>query len=297
MARKELSVEPRQVAGKKVKQLRRAGVLPANIYGHGLSSVAVQVSMEELEKTLRAAAANEVIDVKVAGERGARPVVVHHIQRHALTSSPLHADFYQVSLREKMRADVPLVVVGRSEAGGGRSAGAPGACRRTGPSSTTPTSSWSRSRRRAWWSRRKRRPRPRPRSRPRPLPKRRRPQNSPSRRSAGRPSPPRPLPRPPHPPAGAPAPGPCPAPCRCRPAEARPPGRAAPRRARRRPEPVEGSWRRQARGGWGGGGRVRAGPAPPRAAPPPAPGGGGGGGRGGGGGAWGVSSRWSRPAV
>src|SRR3990172_2863685 len=116
MARKELSVEPRQVAGKKVKQLRRAGVLPANIYGHGLSSVAVQVSMEELEKTLRAAAANEVIDVKVAGERGARPVVVHHIQRHALTSSPLHADFYQVSLREKMRADVPLVVVGRSEA-------------------------------------------------------------------------------------------------------------------------------------------------------------------------------------
>src|SRR3972149_4080094 len=116
MARKELSVEPRQVAGKKVKQLRRAGVLPANIYGPGPSSGAVQVSLDELEKTLRAATANEVIDVKVAGERGVRPIVVHHVQRHPLTSSPLHADFYQVSLREKMRADVPLVVVGRSEA-------------------------------------------------------------------------------------------------------------------------------------------------------------------------------------
>ena len=116
MARKELLVEPRQVTGKKVKQLRRAGVLPANVYGHGLASVAVQVATQELAKTLHAAAANEVIDLKVTGERSARPVVVHHIQRHPLTSSPLHADFYQVSLREKMRADVPLVIVGRSEA-------------------------------------------------------------------------------------------------------------------------------------------------------------------------------------
>src|SRR3990170_4704124 len=116
MARKELLVEPRQVTGKKVKQLRRAGVLPANVYGHGLASVAVQVRTQELAKTLHAAAANEVIDLKVTGERSARPVVVHHIQRHPLTSSPLHADFYQVSLREKMRADVPLVIVGRSEA-------------------------------------------------------------------------------------------------------------------------------------------------------------------------------------
>ncbi len=116
MARKELSVEARQVLGKKVRHLRREGVLPANIYGHGLSSLAVQVKTEELEKTLRASTVNEVIDVKVAGERSARPVVVHHIQRHPITSSPLHADFYQVSLREKMRADVPLVVIGRSEA-------------------------------------------------------------------------------------------------------------------------------------------------------------------------------------
>jgi large subunit ribosomal protein L25 len=116
MARKELSVAPRQVLGKKVKQLRQAGVLPANIYGHGLDSVAVQVSAEELEKTLRASSANEVIDLKVEGEKSARPVVVHHLQRHPVNAGLLHADFYQVSLREKMRADVPLVIVGRSEA-------------------------------------------------------------------------------------------------------------------------------------------------------------------------------------
>ena len=116
MARKELTVRPREVLGKKVAQLRRAGILPANIYGHGLPSVAVQLAAEDLEKTLRAATANEVLDVKVEGERNTRPAVIHRVQRNPLTGGPLHAEFYQVSLREKMRADVPLVVTGRSEA-------------------------------------------------------------------------------------------------------------------------------------------------------------------------------------
>jgi large subunit ribosomal protein L25 len=116
MARKELAVTPREVLGKKVARLRRSGFLPANIYGHGLDSVSVQVETEALEKTLRAATVNEVIDITVAGEGAARPVVIHKIQRHPTNSGMLHADFYQVSLREKMRADVPLVIVGRSEA-------------------------------------------------------------------------------------------------------------------------------------------------------------------------------------
>jgi large subunit ribosomal protein L25 len=116
MARKELSVEPRQVTGKKVAQLRRTGVLPANLYGHGLDSVTLQVVAADFDHTLREITANEVIDLKVGGERAARPVVIHHVQRNPLTGGILHADFYQVSLREKMRADVPLVLTGSSDA-------------------------------------------------------------------------------------------------------------------------------------------------------------------------------------
>jgi len=116
MARKELVVETRKVIGKKVARLRREGLLPANVYGHGVPSVALQLDAEAFEKTLRASAANEVMDLKISGERNARPVVIQHVQRHPLTSAILHADFYQVSLREKMRAEVPLVVVGSSEA-------------------------------------------------------------------------------------------------------------------------------------------------------------------------------------
>lgn len=118
MARKELTVEPRQITGKKVAQLRREGILPANVYGKGLESVSLQISSELLRDTIKTMSANEVLDLKIEGERAARPVIIQRVQRHPVNSAILHADFYQVSLREKMRADVPIVLTGSSEAVG-----------------------------------------------------------------------------------------------------------------------------------------------------------------------------------
>ena len=118
MPRKELTVEPREVLGKKVARLRRDGIIPANVFGHNLASVAVQVPSIELQRTLKASTVNEVIDLKVEGERAARPMIINRVQRDPLTSAILHADFYQVSLREKMRADVPIVLTGTSDAVG-----------------------------------------------------------------------------------------------------------------------------------------------------------------------------------
>jgi large subunit ribosomal protein L25 len=116
MPRKELSVELREITGKKVARLRRAGIIPANVFGHNLPSVAVQLPVVELQRTLKASTVNEVIDLKVEGERVVRPMIINHVQRDALTSAVLHADFYQVSLRERMRADVPIILTGTSEA-------------------------------------------------------------------------------------------------------------------------------------------------------------------------------------
>ncbi len=116
MPRKELSVEPRQVTGKKVAALRRSGKLPANVYGRGLESVSVQIDLESFEKTVKGAIANEVMDLTIAGETTSRPVVIHKVSRHPLGKGFLHADFYQVSLRDKMRADVPVVLTGQSDA-------------------------------------------------------------------------------------------------------------------------------------------------------------------------------------
>jgi large subunit ribosomal protein L25 len=114
--RLELAVAPREVLGKKVRHLRREGITPANIYGHGVDSLAVQVPTRDLAHTIKVAGRNTMLQVLVEGEKKARPVFVHHVQRNPLTDDLLHVDFYQVSMKEKIRLDVPIVVVGEAPA-------------------------------------------------------------------------------------------------------------------------------------------------------------------------------------
>lgn len=116
MARRELTVTTRQVLGKKVAALRRSGILPGNVYGRGQDSISVQIGTDEMEKTLKTAIANEVFDLRVDGEKETRPVVIQKMQRHPIMGTPLHAEFFQVSLTQRMHAEVPLVIVGQSDA-------------------------------------------------------------------------------------------------------------------------------------------------------------------------------------
>ena len=114
--RLELAVAPREVLGKNVKVLRRQGITPANIYGHGVDSLAVQVPTHDLAHTIKVAGRNTMLQLHVEGEKKARPVFVHHVQRNPLNDNLLHVDFYQVSLTEKIRLEVPIVVVGEAPA-------------------------------------------------------------------------------------------------------------------------------------------------------------------------------------
>lgn len=112
----ELSAAPRSVLGKKVKGLRRLGITPANIYGRGIESQAVQVDTKALTHTLRRAGRNTILSLSVEGERVPRPVMVRDIQRNPVTDELLHLDFYQISLTEKMHAEVTVVLTGTAPA-------------------------------------------------------------------------------------------------------------------------------------------------------------------------------------
>ena len=116
MANSELNAAPRIVLGKKVAQLRRTGQTPANIFGHKIESTSVQANTAELVQLLRHSSRNAIINVSVAGEAGPRTVVVRDLKRNAVTDELLHVDFYQISMTEKMRADVPVVLFGISDA-------------------------------------------------------------------------------------------------------------------------------------------------------------------------------------
>lgn len=112
----ELTVAQRGVLGKKVKALRRSGITPANVYGHRVQSQAVEVDTATLAHTLKTLERNAILSLRIEGEKAARPVIVREVQRDILNDKILHVDFYQVSLAEKMKADVPLILVGKAPA-------------------------------------------------------------------------------------------------------------------------------------------------------------------------------------
>jgi large subunit ribosomal protein L25 len=116
MANTELKVAPRTVLGKKVKQLRRQGWIPANVYGHKVESTSVQAPTADLLTLMRKLSRNEIINLTVEGEKEPRTVVVRDVARDPVTSHLLHIDFYQISMTEKMRAEVPVVLTGTSPA-------------------------------------------------------------------------------------------------------------------------------------------------------------------------------------
>ncbi|MEE8338128.1 MAG: 50S ribosomal protein L25 [Dehalococcoidia bacterium] len=103
---------PRAVLGKKVKRLRREGTLPANIYGRGLESVAVQIPLRTARELLTAHGTNTLISVEVEGEKQARPVIVRDVKVHPVSGALQHLDFFQVDLTRTIRAAVPVVLIG-----------------------------------------------------------------------------------------------------------------------------------------------------------------------------------------
>lgn len=109
-----LAARPRTVVGKKVARLRRAGVTPANIYGHNVPSTAIEVDTHDTNLLVRRAGRTSLITLTLDGEVQPRRVLVRDVQRLPTTGELLHVDFMQVSMREKLRVSVPLVLTGHA---------------------------------------------------------------------------------------------------------------------------------------------------------------------------------------
>lgn len=114
MQRQKLKVEKRTLLGKKVKKLRKEGILPANVYGKGIKSLSVQVKIEDFEKVYREAGETGLIDIQINGE--VKPSLIHNVSINPLNEAYLHADFLQVNLKEKIKAMVPIVIKGEAKA-------------------------------------------------------------------------------------------------------------------------------------------------------------------------------------
>jgi len=112
----ELNAAKRDILGKKVRFLRREGITPVHVFGHGIESLALQCDTSTLQQVLSQTGQTRVINLKVDGETTPRTVMVRETQQNILKGDLLHVDFYQVKMTEVIDVDVPIFLVGEAPA-------------------------------------------------------------------------------------------------------------------------------------------------------------------------------------
>jgi large subunit ribosomal protein L25 len=109
-----IKAKTRDLLGRKAKRLRKEGILPANVYGKSIKSQAVQVLLNDFEKVYKQAGETGLVDLELGKTK--KTVLIHNLQTDPVTAVPLHADFFQVDLKQKVTAQVPVEVLGESPA-------------------------------------------------------------------------------------------------------------------------------------------------------------------------------------
>ena len=97
-----------------VAQIRKAGFIPAVLYGPSTAPISLQVEQKAFGKVYQEAGESALITLEIGGESA--PVLVRDIQLHPMRSQILHIDFYQPRLDEAIEITVPLVFMGESAA-------------------------------------------------------------------------------------------------------------------------------------------------------------------------------------
>jgi len=110
----KLKCAPRTVTGKKTRFLRRGGVTPTHLFGHGLESLALQCDTAELQRIISQAGMTRPITITIDNDKAPRSVFVREVQKATLSRELLHVDFYEVKKGEKITVDVPLVFIGEA---------------------------------------------------------------------------------------------------------------------------------------------------------------------------------------
>lgn len=111
-----LSVNKRLITGRQVKTLRKKGYIPATVFGKGLESQTVQIDHKSFLPVLENAGETQVVYLTIDKEEKDRPVLITDVQYHPTSDTIIHVDLRQVNLKEKIEAEIPLVLVGESPA-------------------------------------------------------------------------------------------------------------------------------------------------------------------------------------
>jgi len=109
----QLKASPSQPLGKRSRRMLREGKLPAIVYGHNTEATPITLDRLEFQKVFVKSGRTHLVDLVLDGDRTEK-VLVREIQTHPRRLGPIHVDFYQVNLQEKIEVDVPIHLVGES---------------------------------------------------------------------------------------------------------------------------------------------------------------------------------------
>ena len=119
MAQSTLVVKKREGVGKSAaRKVRKEGAVPAVVYGRETEPIPIVVNLTEFKKALSTEAGENTLlelHIKDDGEEITKLALLRDIQFDYLTSRPLHFDFQEVLMKEKLTVKVPVKIVGKSE--------------------------------------------------------------------------------------------------------------------------------------------------------------------------------------
>jgi large subunit ribosomal protein L25 len=110
----KLDAKKRTVIGKKVKVLRREGLIPAIIYGSGIKPLAIELDSHEASKTLSLISGSTLINLRIGDEN--HTVILRDVQVDVIRRNIVHIDFLKVAMDMVITTEVPVRLVGEAPA-------------------------------------------------------------------------------------------------------------------------------------------------------------------------------------
>lgn len=111
-----VKLDPRTVTGKKVRQLRRQGVIPVHLYGADIQPYNLQIDGRTLNRLLPQVGTNIPVSIEVEDQEMENICFVREVQRHPVTDEVIHVDFLRVDVTRTVSAEVPLTLTGTAPA-------------------------------------------------------------------------------------------------------------------------------------------------------------------------------------
>ncbi|GGN16314.1 large subunit ribosomal protein L25 [Actinoplanes campanulatus] len=115
MSEVKISAEPRTEFGKGgARRTRRAGLVPAVLYGHGEAPQHIALPAREFAAAIRHGGINQIFTIDIAGNSAATLALPKAIQRDPIRDTFEHVDLLIVKRGEKIQVDVPVTLTGEA---------------------------------------------------------------------------------------------------------------------------------------------------------------------------------------